>query len=90
MGRDRQFLRRMAREDRYLLSKKVQDRLYMGQLTDEQLRQVLIQGTETKRESDEKTHGEYDKITLVWRTWYVVVKDSDPCFLITAGRRDPT
>jgi hypothetical protein len=85
---DRENIRRMALKEHYVLSRKVQGKLDMGKITHGQIEQILMKGTETKREADERTSGEYEKITLVWKKCYLVVKNTDPCYIITAGRRD--
>lgn len=69
-------------------SLKVQAKLDMGHLTHDQLEKTLIKGTQAKSEPDEKTAGKQQKITLHWKKWYLVVKDTDPCLIITAGERD--
>lgn len=79
-------IKQLVRRDRYRLSFKVQRKLTAGQLTLKQVKNVIYKGTKTKREIDEESEGRYDKVTLVWRKWYLVVKDTDPCFIITAGK----
>lgn len=78
----------MGRREHYILSTKVRRKLDTGKVTYDQIEETLVQGTITKKEPDEMSDGDQLKLTFVWRNYYLVVKDTRPCFIITAGGGD--
>ena len=53
----------------------------------EQVYDTILRGTVRKVEDDEKSQGLYVKYTIDWRGRIAVVKNCEPAFIITVGRR---
>ncbi len=79
-------LRKQGAQGRFVVSAKVEDKMFMGEMSKDEIQNIFLKGTVRKKEPDEETGGSFTKFTLVWRDWYLVVKNTNPCFIITAGR----
>lgn len=81
-------IRKYIEQDFYLYSNKTRRRIAAGVITTAQVRQTILKGTRRKIEADERSDGRFNKYTIHWHDWYVVVKNTDRPFIITAGRLD--
>jgi hypothetical protein len=79
-------LRKQGESGYFTISNKVDGKIFMGEVSKNEICEIFQEGTVRKQEPDEETDGKYKKITLVWRNWYLVVKNTTPCFIITVGR----
>lgn len=63
------------------------ERMFENGISVDQVLDVILHGTVTKKESDERSGGTYAKYTIRKRRITVTVKDCTPAFIITANRR---
>ncbi|MCL4830846.1 MAG: DUF4258 domain-containing protein [Caldilineaceae bacterium] len=63
------------------------ERMFENGISIDQVLDVILHGTVTKKESDPRSGGRYSKYTLRRRRITVTVKDCSPAFIITANRR---
>ena len=62
-------------------------RMWENGISINQVLDTILMGTINKKGKDERSHGKFTKFTISKSNIVVVVKDSNPGFIITVNRR---
>lgn len=63
------------------------ERMWTNGISIDQVLDTILTGRVNKQEKDERSEGKFTKFTVSKGDIVVVVKDSNPAFIITANRR---
>ncbi len=81
-------IRKLARKDPdcFYFTEHAYDEIFRGNISFESVMETILKGTVHKKEPDEQTCGKLWKYVIVWRDYYIAVKNDKPPVILSVRR----